>query len=106
MWATGLISEVEGLLDLGLERGRTARTALGYAQAIAQLRGTLTEAEAIASTAQATRRFARRQESWFRPDPRILWLPADAPDLLDRALGALAAPGALPRRSGSMPDNG
>jgi hypothetical protein len=53
--------------------------------------GTLTEAEAIASTAQATRRFARRQESWFRPDPRIRWLPADAPDLLDRALAVSAA---------------
>ena len=105
----GLVAEVEHLLDLGLERGRTARTALGYAQAIAQRRGTLTETEAIASTAQATCRFARRQESWFRPDPRILWLPADAPDLLDlalTALAALAAPDALPRGSSSMPDNG
>jgi tRNA dimethylallyltransferase len=109
MWEAGLVAEVEHLLDLGLERGRTARTALGYAQAIAQRRGTLTETEAIASTAQATCRFARRQESWFRPDPRILWLPADAPDLLDlalTALAALAAPDALPRGSSSMPDNG
>ena len=106
MWDAGLVAEVERLLDLGLERGRTARTALGYAQAIAQLRGALTEIEAIASTAQASRRFARRQESWFRPAPRILWLPADAPDLLDRALAALAARDALPRASGSMPDNG
>lgn len=86
MWSDGLPAEVERLLPAGLEQGRTARTALGYAQAIAQLRGELTEAEAIAATAQATRRFARRQEAWFRPDPRVHWLPADAPDLLDRAL--------------------
>ncbi len=90
MWGQGLLAEVEGLLEHGLEQGRTARNALGYAQAIAQLRGELTEAEAIAATAQATRRFARRQQSWFGPDPRIHWLPADAPDLLDRALDLLS----------------
>ncbi len=85
MWRKGLVAEVERLLELGLQRGRTARTALGYAQAIAQIRGELTETEAIAATAQATRRFARRQQSWFRPDPRIHWLPADAPDLREQA---------------------
>jgi tRNA dimethylallyltransferase len=86
MWRAGLLAEVAALLAAGLARGRTARTALGYAQAVAQLRGELTEAEAKEQTAAATRRFARRQLSWFRPDERIHWLPADAPDLLDRAL--------------------
>ncbi|MBK8469838.1 MAG: tRNA (adenosine(37)-N6)-dimethylallyltransferase MiaA [Actinomycetales bacterium] len=90
MWDRGLLGEVQHLLADGLERGRTARTALGYAQAIAQLRGEITEAEAIAATAHATRRFARRQLSWFRPDPRIHWFPADATDLVDRVLEALA----------------
>jgi tRNA dimethylallyltransferase len=103
MWERGLVTEVEGLLPLGLEDGRTARTALGYAQAIAQLRGTLTEAEAIEETIVATRRFARRQLSWFRPDERIVWLPADAPDLLDRALAVLRG---LPATSAAVPENG
>lgn len=104
MWEEGLLDEVVALLAQGLERGRTARTALGYAQAIAHLRGELTEPEAIAQTAHATRRFARRQLAWFRPDPRVHWLPADAPDLLDRAFAVLTALGAL---GGTipMPDN-
>lgn len=71
MWDAGLVAEVEHPLDRGLAQGRTARTALGYAQAIDQLRGALTQTEAIEATAAASRRFARRQESWFRPDSRI-----------------------------------
>ncbi len=86
MWDEGLLEEVRRLDALGLRRGRTASRALGYAQALAQLDGGLSDAEARASTAQATRRFARRQESWFRRDPRVRWLPYDAPDLVDRAL--------------------
>ena len=86
MWRAGLVEEVDGLLAQGLASGRTARTALGYAQAIAQLAGELTPDQAQAQTAAATRRFARRQLSWFRADPRVHWVAADAPDLLDRAL--------------------
>lgn len=86
MWDEGLLEEVRRLDALGLRRGRTASRALGYAQALAQLDGGLSETEARASTAQATRRFARRQESWFRRDPRVRWLPYDAPDLADRTL--------------------
>ena len=102
MWDAGLVAEVEHLLDRGLAQGRTARTALGYAQAIDQLRGALTQTEAIEATAAATRRFARRQESWFRPDPRITWLPAEAPDLLGRAQEAVKAAS----QTSAMPENG
>ncbi|MGB8379670.1 MAG: tRNA (adenosine(37)-N6)-dimethylallyltransferase MiaA [Dermatophilaceae bacterium] len=92
MWRAGLVDEVDGLLAHGLASGRTARTALGYAQAIAQLAGELTPAQAQAQTAAATRRFARRQLSWFRADPRVHWVAADAPDLLDRALALVTDP--------------
>jgi tRNA dimethylallyltransferase len=64
----------------------TASRALGYQQVLAFLDGRVSEAEAKAQTGQATRAFARRQEKWFRRDPRVVWLPYDAPDLLDRAL--------------------
>ncbi|WP_295699252.1 tRNA (adenosine(37)-N6)-dimethylallyltransferase MiaA [Lapillicoccus sp.] len=95
MWSDGLVDEVERLLAVGLRDGPTASRALGYRQAIARLDGHLTAAQAMAETATATRRFARRQESWFRPDARVVWLPHDAPDLLDRALDLVAA-GPLP----------
>ncbi len=93
MWKAGLVEEVEGLLARGLARGRTARTALGYAQALAQLAGDLTPEQAREQTTAATRRYARRQESWFGADDRIRWVPADAPDLLDRALAIVADEG-------------
>ncbi|MET7464266.1 tRNA (adenosine(37)-N6)-dimethylallyltransferase MiaA [Nonomuraea sp. NPDC005501] len=90
MWAAGLVEEVRGLLDRGLARGRTASRALGYAQVLRFLEGEWTEEQAFAETVRATRRFARRQESWFRRDPRVHWLPYDAPDLLDRSLSLIA----------------
>jgi tRNA dimethylallyltransferase len=73
MFANGLVEEVRGLDDVGLRTGRTASCALGYQQVLAMLDGTLTEAQARAETARATRRFVRRQRSWFRRDPRIRW---------------------------------
>ncbi len=73
------------MLDRGLRLGATASRAIGYSQAIAVLDGTVDEAHARADTARATRRYARRQESWFRADPRIVWLDALGQDLLDRA---------------------
>jgi tRNA dimethylallyltransferase len=96
MWADGLVEETRQLLDRGLAEGRTAPRALGYAQVIRYLAGEHDEAEARADTVRATRRFARRQESWFRRDRRVVWLPHDAPDLLDRALAAVRA--GLPRQ--------
>ncbi|GAA4733278.1 tRNA (adenosine(37)-N6)-dimethylallyltransferase MiaA [Pedococcus ginsenosidimutans] len=89
MWQAGLLDEVRTLDQLGLRQGRTASRALGYAQALAQLDGTLDEEQAKEQTATLTRRFARRQESWFNADPRIHWLDASAgarDGLLARAL--------------------
>jgi tRNA dimethylallyltransferase len=89
MWGTGLREEVEGLLRVGLRDGFTASRAIGYAQAIGVIDGLRSEREAIADTAQATRRYARRQESWFRPDPRIRWIDAGQPVDPDEALALL-----------------
>ncbi|GAA4565027.1 tRNA (adenosine(37)-N6)-dimethylallyltransferase MiaA [Planotetraspora kaengkrachanensis] len=86
MWDAGLVDEVRALAAEGLAEGRTASRALGYAQVLRFLDGEWTEEEARAETVRATRRFARRQESWFRRDPRVVWLPYDAPDLTARAL--------------------
>ncbi|GAA3234769.1 tRNA (adenosine(37)-N6)-dimethylallyltransferase MiaA [Actinocorallia longicatena] len=86
MWEAGLVAEVRALEPLGVREGRTAAAALGYAQVLRFLAGECSEDEAREETVRATRRFARRQESWFRRDPRITWLPYDAPDLLDQAL--------------------
>lgn len=74
MWAQGLLDEVEALRAQGLERGTTARRAIGYAQALAQLSGEMDEAEAIAQTQALTRRYARRQVSWFRRYADVRWL--------------------------------
>jgi tRNA dimethylallyltransferase len=90
MWDRGLVDEVRRLEQAGLREGRTASRALGYAQVLRFLAGEWTEAEAAAQAVQATRRFVRRQESWFRRDPRVRWLPA-GPDLLDRALATANA---------------
>jgi tRNA dimethylallyltransferase len=84
MWEAGFVDEVRCLA--GIREGKTAGLALGYAQVLKFLAGECSEDEARAETVQATKRFARRQESWFKRDPRIHWLPYDAPDLLDQAL--------------------
>ncbi|GII78292.1 tRNA dimethylallyltransferase [Sphaerisporangium rufum] len=86
MWAAGFVEEVRRLAGEGLADGRTASRALGYAQVLRFLAGEWAEEQAREETVRATRRFARRQESWFRRDPRVRWLPYDAPDLVDQAL--------------------
>jgi tRNA dimethylallyltransferase len=78
MWRRGLVDEVRELADHGLRDGVTARRAVGYKQVLALLDGDLSDDEARAHTVQATKRFVRRQRSWFRPDPRIHWLPVDS----------------------------
>jgi tRNA dimethylallyltransferase len=93
MWQRELVEEVRGLVGQGLRDGLTARRALGYKQVLAMLDGQLTEAEAHAQTVQATKRFVRRQRSWFRPDPRIEWLLA-TDDTADRAAALLRRPDA------------
>jgi tRNA dimethylallyltransferase len=79
MWRDGLLDEVELLRGRGLEQGVTARRAIGYAQALAQLAGELSEAEAIEQTQQLTRRYARRQVSWFRRYDGVRWLGPGRP---------------------------
>jgi tRNA dimethylallyltransferase len=86
MWALGLVDEVRRLLPDGLASGLTASRALGYRQVLHALAGGGTLDGARAETVRATRRFARRQRSWFRRDPRIHWLDGGSPALLDQAL--------------------
>lgn len=94
MFEQGFVAEVERLLDEGLAEGRTAGTAIGYREVVAHLRGELTLDEARERTVVATRRFARRQDSWFRKDPRVTWLRYDDPELVDRAVAVVS--GAVP----------
>lgn len=75
MWRSGLLGEVSQLRARGLERGATASRAIGYAQALDQLAGRIDEDEAIARTQALTRRYARRQVSWFRRYDGIRWVP-------------------------------
>ncbi|WOI62100.1 tRNA (adenosine(37)-N6)-dimethylallyltransferase MiaA [Streptomyces fradiae] len=89
MWEAGLVDEVRALEGRGLRDGRTASRALGYQQVLAALAGECTEQEARDETVRATKRFARRQDSWFRRDPRVRWLSgaaADRGELPHRAL--------------------
>lgn len=76
MWDQGLLDEVARLRAEGIERGVTASRAIGYAQALAEVRGEMTRAEAIAETQALTRRYARRQVSWFRRYPDVRWVDA------------------------------
>ena len=85
MLAAGLRAEAEALADRGLSR--TARQALGYRQVL-EMPGA-PEDEVLAAIVRATKRFARRQEAWFRADPRVLWLDASGPELLSAAEGHL-----------------
>ncbi|MEU5914457.1 tRNA (adenosine(37)-N6)-dimethylallyltransferase MiaA [Micromonospora sp. NPDC047527] len=91
MWADGLVAETRELAGRGLAEGRTASRALGYQQVLRLLAGELTEAQAHDETVRATRRFVRRQRSWFRRDPRIQWLDSSAPDLIEAALRVVPA---------------
>lgn len=89
MWAQGMLDEVRGLIPQGIESGVTARRAIGYAQALAQLEGALTETEAIDETQSLTRRYARRQVSWFKRYAHATVLPAGDPGNAERVLAAL-----------------
>lgn len=91
MWEQGLVEEVRSLEALGLRSGRTASRAIGYAQVLALLDGRTGEDTAREDTVTSTQRLVRRQESWFRPDPRISWLPHDSDDLLEQAVRVVTA---------------
>jgi tRNA dimethylallyltransferase len=86
MWQSGLVEEVRGLLPQGLREGRTAARALGYQQVLDYLDGECTEQEAFDATVTGTRRFVRRQRTWFRRDPAITWLDGAREDLVDQAM--------------------
>jgi len=89
MWSDGLVAEVEALLPLGL--GVTAARAIGYAQAAAQVRGEIGQEEAVELTAALTRKYARRQVSWFRRYDAIRWLDYNDPQRTQAALAAADA---------------
>jgi len=89
MWEAGLVGEVRALEKVGLREGRTASRALGYQQVLAALAGECTDQEARAETVRATKRFARRQDSWFRRDQRVHWLTARGKELAEQALALL-----------------
>lgn len=107
MWELGLVAEVEALATVGM--GRTAARAVGYAQVLAVLRGDLDVAAAREAVVAGTRRLARKQMGWFGRDPRVHWLDAQDPDLVQRALelveaadaGRLVDPGTRRRTLGS-----
>jgi tRNA dimethylallyltransferase len=92
MWQLGLVEEVRQLERQGLRDGRTASRALGYAQVLKFLAGQWSEREAAQQTVVATRRFVRRQESWFRRDPRLHWI-SSGPDLVERSLAVIESEG-------------
>ena len=95
MWDHGWVDEVRSLLEVGLAEGRTASRAIGYAQIRRHLDGELSAAEAKEETIVRTRQFARRQDTWFRRDPRIHWIDGSAADAernRARALDILAGP--------------
>lgn len=97
MWADGLVDEVRGLLDHGLRDGVTASRAIGYRQVVAHLDGLATEDETKAAVKNATRRFFRKQLGWYRRDPRITWLDANAPDNVASVLVAVQLAGSRAR---------
>jgi len=88
MFTDGLVGEVEKLLEAGLRDGVTASRALGYAQVIADLDDGGDGSGAREPTFIGTRRYVRRQRSWFRRDHRIVWLDGAGPDNVNDTLRA------------------
>lgn len=81
MWESGLVAEVDSLIEAGLLKGSTAQRAIGYAQVISMRNGEISENQAIEETIVATRQYVRRQETWFKRDPRIQWISEEEPRL-------------------------
>ena len=89
MFSEGLVEEVSRLLDGGADPSWPGLQTLGYPEAIACARGTITVGEAIERVAARTRQYAKRQETWFRKELDVVWLDALRPDLLELALGII-----------------
>jgi tRNA dimethylallyltransferase len=87
--ANGFLAEVEALAAAPHGLSRTARQALGYRELLAHLAGQTTPDEAVAAAVASTKRFARRQQRWFRRDPRLIRHEAgeNPMELIDRVLG-------------------
>jgi tRNA dimethylallyltransferase len=85
MFTDGFIDEVQKIEE-SLRKGKTALRALGYSQVLSYLAGEIQKEEAIALTINATKKFARRQLSWFRRDPLIHWLDATSSDLFEQSM--------------------
>ena len=85
MFADGFIDEVQKIEE-SLTKGKTALRALGYSQVLSYLAGEIQKEEAITLTINATKKFARRQLSWFRRDPLIHWLDATNSDLFEQSM--------------------
>ena len=100
MWSLGLVDEVKGLVDKGIRDSKTASQAIGYSQALASIDGRLTEEEAIAETILLTQRYARRQMSWFRRDPRIHWFDYQAEELIKEVMELVTSSLQLPGKVG------
>lgn len=98
MWQAGLVQEAEQLATQGLREGKTSSVAIGYAQALGQLDGELSEEEAIADTIRLTQRYARRQVSWFKRDDRIKWLEATDPNFVQNAMSLIRSDGISEQR--------
>ena len=91
MWEKGFVAEVDSLINEGIRDGRTAQLALGYAQILKYREGLLTDDQAREDTKRATRQYARRQETWFSRDERIVWISPVQPRL-ETVLELLAKP--------------
>jgi tRNA dimethylallyltransferase len=100
MWALGLVEEVRSLESKGIRDSKTASQAIGYSQALASIDGRLTEEEAIAETILLTQRYARRQMSWFRRDPRINWFDYQNENLLEEVMSLVRTSLQLPGKVG------
>ncbi|MEN9954802.1 MAG: hypothetical protein RLZZ41_466 [Actinomycetota bacterium] len=98
MWERGMVEETKGLISKGLRESVTAGYAIGYAQAIAQIDGELSQEQAIESTAKLTQKYARRQMSWFKRDNRINWLDALDPEVTNLAIELVRKHGLLASR--------
>lgn len=91
MWQQGLVEEAQSLIAEGIREGKTSSRAIGYAQALAQIDGTMSQSEAIAQTVQLTQRYARRQMSWFKRDERINWFDYQDHHLFDNVMNLVNA---------------
>ena len=86
--ARGLVAETRAALDAGVPESAPVLTGIGYAEALAHIRGEVTLEALPAAMAQSNRRYARRQLRWWRRDPRVTWFQIE-PDPMPAILKSL-----------------